>query len=311
MLLNIFFPISPSDLEADLEDNQDYDSTVSHSETNLTLIGRSESYEASQGLPGRQSAISGLSGLNKKVGVTGLNVGSSKYSPESRNVFRPGPGISSPNMASSGADSPSRPSHSSTSSSSPFLSRQRESDSPRSLSGSNSSNVFSYGNASSRSTNNSNNTTSSNTSASRNPDPDSSRNNNTTSNTAGVLSSASDTHYTTNSPPGSASTYRESGNARRDRSLNLSGHLPISQRFRDNDRSGGSGTGYSRVASYQSPRPFGQSSALPTAALQQQNEQQVIQLEKVTHILIIIIVFTDVNVQIEYSIVNFTAPASF
>ncbi|XP_078322527.1 uncharacterized protein LOC111104168 isoform X3 [Crassostrea virginica] len=31
---------SPSDLEADLEDNQDYDSTVSQSETNLTLIGK-------------------------------------------------------------------------------------------------------------------------------------------------------------------------------------------------------------------------------------------------------------------------------
>lgn len=31
---------SPSDLEADFEDNQDYDSTVSHSETNLTVIGQ-------------------------------------------------------------------------------------------------------------------------------------------------------------------------------------------------------------------------------------------------------------------------------
>ncbi|XP_070189585.1 lateral signaling target protein 2 homolog isoform X2 [Littorina saxatilis] len=47
---------SPSDLEADLEDNQDYDSTVSHSETNLTLIGRSESSDAqmSSGLMSRQ-----------------------------------------------------------------------------------------------------------------------------------------------------------------------------------------------------------------------------------------------------------------
>ena len=35
-----FLPSSPSDLEADLEDNQDYDSTVSQSETNLTLIGQ-------------------------------------------------------------------------------------------------------------------------------------------------------------------------------------------------------------------------------------------------------------------------------
>lgn len=31
---------SPSDLEADLEDNQDYDSTVSQSETNLSLVGQ-------------------------------------------------------------------------------------------------------------------------------------------------------------------------------------------------------------------------------------------------------------------------------
>ncbi|XP_076467211.1 uncharacterized protein LOC143298280 isoform X2 [Babylonia areolata] len=47
---------SPSDLEADLEDNQDYDSTVSHSETNLTLIGRSESSDTqmSSGLMSRQ-----------------------------------------------------------------------------------------------------------------------------------------------------------------------------------------------------------------------------------------------------------------
>ena len=38
-MLLLFF--SPSDLEADLEDNQDYDSTVSQSETNLTIIGQS------------------------------------------------------------------------------------------------------------------------------------------------------------------------------------------------------------------------------------------------------------------------------
>ncbi|OWF48154.1 uncharacterized protein LOC110453431 [Mizuhopecten yessoensis] len=37
---------SPSDLEADFEDNQDYDSTVSQPETNLTLIGKSDSTES-------------------------------------------------------------------------------------------------------------------------------------------------------------------------------------------------------------------------------------------------------------------------
>lgn len=36
----MLFICSPSDLEADLEDNQDYDSTVSQSETNLTMIGQ-------------------------------------------------------------------------------------------------------------------------------------------------------------------------------------------------------------------------------------------------------------------------------
>ena len=38
----IIFFFSPSDLDADLEDNQDYDSTFSQSDTNLTLIDQSE-----------------------------------------------------------------------------------------------------------------------------------------------------------------------------------------------------------------------------------------------------------------------------
>ena len=38
---------SPSDLEADLEDNQDYDSTVSQSETKLTIIGQASSSSSS------------------------------------------------------------------------------------------------------------------------------------------------------------------------------------------------------------------------------------------------------------------------
>lgn len=42
---------SPSDLEADLEDNQDYDSTVSHSETNLSVIGKSESTDSNNYSP--------------------------------------------------------------------------------------------------------------------------------------------------------------------------------------------------------------------------------------------------------------------
>ncbi len=39
--VSFFLFFSPSDLDADLEDNQDYDSTVSQSETNLTTIGQS------------------------------------------------------------------------------------------------------------------------------------------------------------------------------------------------------------------------------------------------------------------------------
>ncbi|XP_076445663.1 uncharacterized protein LOC143283341 [Babylonia areolata] len=58
---------SPSDLEADLEDNQDYDSTVSHSETNLTLIGRSESSDTHK-----------LSGVRSYKTLSGY----SKFSPE-------------------------------------------------------------------------------------------------------------------------------------------------------------------------------------------------------------------------------------
>lgn len=42
---------SPSDLEADLEDNRDYDSTVSHSETNLSVIGKSESTDSNNYSP--------------------------------------------------------------------------------------------------------------------------------------------------------------------------------------------------------------------------------------------------------------------
>ena len=38
---------SPSDLEADLEDNQDYDSTVSQSETNPSIIGQASSSSSS------------------------------------------------------------------------------------------------------------------------------------------------------------------------------------------------------------------------------------------------------------------------
>lgn len=85
---------SPSDLEADLEDNQDYDSTVSHSETNLTLIGRSESSDAQMN-----------SGLHSRQPPTNT----SKFSPEASRAaataFKYGGTSTSPQQVSSDQDS--------------------------------------------------------------------------------------------------------------------------------------------------------------------------------------------------------------
>ncbi|XP_071115138.1 PRKC apoptosis WT1 regulator protein-like isoform X1 [Haliotis cracherodii] len=99
---------SPSDLEADLEDNQDYDSTVSHSETNLTLIGRSESSDThmSQSL------------LDRPVGISKFT----RCSPESTKSF------TSSHMANI-SDQEAKGSVSSMNTSS-VLSRYRESEAP-------------------------------------------------------------------------------------------------------------------------------------------------------------------------------------
>lgn len=67
---------SPSDLEADLEDNQDYDSTVSQSETNLTLIGKSDTTRESS----NQNA-------SPKLGH-GQTYGRSTYPPEIPKSFK-------------------------------------------------------------------------------------------------------------------------------------------------------------------------------------------------------------------------------
>ena len=93
---------SPSDLEADLEDNQDYDSTVSHSETNLSMIGKSDSIEhnppSHSYLPGRSSA-------------------SSRYSPDTPKSFKP--------RSPTKSDHDSKTSSTSSSSSSSVLNRYR------------------------------------------------------------------------------------------------------------------------------------------------------------------------------------------
>ncbi|XP_050393396.1 histone-lysine N-methyltransferase set1 isoform X1 [Patella vulgata] len=77
---------SPSDLEADLEDNQDYDSTVSQSETNLTLIGQSEPSD----MPVNQMPVSSssTSGVLKYTRYTTDNRTSS-VAPPSSNVPEP------------------------------------------------------------------------------------------------------------------------------------------------------------------------------------------------------------------------------
>ena len=50
LIWTVYGPMcSPSDLDADLEDNQDYDSTVSQSETNLTTIGQCSSQPSTAG----------------------------------------------------------------------------------------------------------------------------------------------------------------------------------------------------------------------------------------------------------------------
>ncbi|KAL5010370.1 hypothetical protein ScPMuIL_012675 [Solemya velum] len=100
---------SPSDLEADLEDNQDYDSTVSQSETNLTLIGQPDS---------------STEPASVKFGYE-RNCVLSKFSPteHASKPFKP--------FSSNRSDNDSRTPTSSTSSSSSVLSRYRETESPK------------------------------------------------------------------------------------------------------------------------------------------------------------------------------------
>ncbi|XP_005090049.2 myosin-G heavy chain [Aplysia californica] len=272
---------SPSDLEADLEDNQDYDSTVSHSETNLTLIGRSESSDMSQNLPNRPLCAAGT-GLGRFGGGVGIT---SKFSPESnRAAFK-----FNPSNMSSDADSP-RTNTPSTSSSSSILSRYREMDSPHTTTSS---------------ANNNNNTSTS----SGPPDPDSPRrfNNNSNNNnnnsssigggSAGSTSSSSTLSSQIQPRPVGFSVFRDrdsttatsagggvlgSSSSRGDKPP-YSSSL-VGSRFgrdRDGGASGaaGAGSAHSRLASYQSPRPFVSMSS-SSAAMNQQQTETISQLEK-------------------------------
>ncbi|XP_059141974.1 mucin-21-like isoform X2 [Physella acuta] len=233
---------SPSDLEADLEDNQDYDSTVSHSETNLSLIGRSESSEISQNLPGRQAGSVG--------GRLGGSTFNARYSPESNRALK----FATSNV-SSDADSSARTyTPSTSSSSSSILSRCRDPESPRSTTGA------SVGN----------NGTST--------EPDSPRR----INTATTFTPADANQNQPIQPKsGTFSVYRETNppTTKSDKPP-FSSYVASASRFKDRE-GGASGVGsiQSRLASYQSPRPFVSSTLNSSSSTQQQNDT-IVQLEK-------------------------------
>ncbi|KAH9499033.1 hypothetical protein Btru_005471 [Bulinus truncatus] len=230
---------SPSDLEADLEDNQDYDSTVSHSETNLSLIGRSESSEISQSSPGKQPIGTGSSRFRTAPF-------SSKFSPESNRAQK--------FDLSSDADSSSKTNASSASSgTSSFMSRYYDGDSPRSTPG----NSTGYNDAT--------------------PESDSSYR----INAAQPNVPRSEASQSITSRPMNFSVLRDTSSTQH--RSEKSSYVSSATRFRDQDYgSGKSTTGVgslaTRLASYQTPRPF-VSSNVTSVASQQQNDT-IARLEK-------------------------------
>lgn len=291
---------SPSDLEADLEDNQDYDSTVSHSETNLTMIGRSESsemqtaYTPSRSMLHHQHQSSGVTS-SKGIGSSCLPEktpgGSSfslKYSPETNRAMKFSATNSNTtntsNNGSSDADSSSRTNTPSTSSSSSVLSRWRDypdvnssalPGSPRQGFG---------------------------TSAPQ-PSPDSPRRFGPATQGAASSGTATSTTTTMGQELQAASTVSSSGSSGsitgtvhsrplgfsvfRDgnatssvgkSSYSNSSYLSTASRLRD--REGGISSLHTRMANYQSPRPYGASTASLHSTQQQQNSEALLQMEK-------------------------------
>ncbi|CAL1534868.1 unnamed protein product [Lymnaea stagnalis] len=238
---------SPSDLEADLEDNQDYDSTVSHSETNLSLIGRSESSEISQNLPGKQQGA----GAGGRFGSSAF---SSKYSPESNRALKFG----SSNVSSDADSSTTRTYAPSTSSStSSILSRYRDADSPRSTTG---------------------NSTGNNGAT---PESDSPRRIN--ANSTCTASAEANQIQPVHPRPVTFSFLRDgnSATARNEKSSFPSSYVSSASRFKDRDGSSaltGTSSVHSRLASYQTPRPFVSSTITPSVS--QQQSDTIAQLEK-------------------------------
>ncbi|XP_055888914.1 probable inactive serine/threonine-protein kinase bub1 isoform X1 [Biomphalaria glabrata] len=231
---------SPSDLEADLEDNQDYDSTVSHSETNLSIIGRSQSSEVSVNLPRKQVVGSGNSTYHTATF-------SSKFSPESNRAQK--------FELSSDADSSSKTNASSASScTSSFLSRYCDGDSPQSTAG----NSTGYNDAT--------------------PESDSPHRKFASQST----NAASDVGQSLHTRPVNFSVLRDSSNSQY--KSDKTSHFPSASRFREQElgsskSTSGVGTIATRLASYQTPRPFVPSGFTSVTSQQQQNET-IAQLEK-------------------------------
>ncbi|GFO43031.1 prkc apoptosis wt1 regulator protein [Plakobranchus ocellatus] len=310
---------SPSDLEADLEDNQDYDSTVSHSETNLSLIGRSESSEMPAAYtPGRsvlhhhhQTPGKGISSSCLPEKSSTGNSFPLKYSPETNRAMKFNAANSNnsgntnnSNNGSSDADSSSRTNTPSTSSSSSVLSRWRDyPDTSSTLSGSSRpgfglsapqpspDSPRRFGSAQGAAASSSGPTTT----ASPGQDPQAA------SNVSSSGSSGSITG-TVHSRPLGFSVFRD-GNSNTSNTTNTStgwsgaskssysgsGYMSPASRLRDRD-GGGPSSIHTRMANYQSPRPYGapasslQSTSQYSMSGQQQQQQQnsetVSQLEK-------------------------------
>ena len=296
-------PYSPSDLEADLEDNQDYDSTVSHSETNLSLIGRSESSEMPPAYPPSRSV---LHHHHQTSGIaSGKGIGSSshaekssggaafplKYSPETNRAMKFSAANSNntntSNNGSSDADSSSRTNTPSTSSSSSVLSRWRDyPDANSSALPSSSRPGFGV--------------------SAPQPSPDSPRRFGSAAQGAAPSGSATTTTVTSGQDPQATSTVSSSGSSGsitgtvhsrplgfsvfRDgnaagntgkSSYSSSSYLSTASRMRD--REGGVSSIHTRMANYQSPRPYGAPASTIHSA--QQNSEALSQMEKVSHMI--------------------------
>ncbi|GFR81509.1 PRKC apoptosis WT1 regulator protein [Elysia marginata] len=289
---------SPSDLEADLEDNQDYDSTVSHSETNLSMIGRSESSEMpSTYTTGRSvlhhhhqaSGIASGKGIGSSCLPEKVSGGSSfplKYSPETNRAMKFSAAnninTNTSNNGSSDADSSSRTNTPSTSSSSSVLSRWRDypdvnssglPGSPRQGFGSSApqpspDSPRRFGSATQQGAASSGTVTTTTATLGQEPQAPS------------TVSSSGSSSGSIHSRPLGFSVFRDgsatSGTGKSSHSS--SSYLTTASRMRE--REGGMSSIHTRMANYQSPRPYGASAATIHSTQQQQSSEALSQMEK-------------------------------